>query len=112
MLNYVKINSCSLVIPKKIGKQCTHYFRRIFLFIFFLDDYAVVHQPCIFFLKLYLARGLPGWIQVYLSLRAKGTPPRKEKVQELLAGIGRCQAAIHDMFLFLKNNCIDDSCNI
>ena len=28
--------------------------------------------------------------QVYLSLRAKGTPPRREKVNELLAGIGKC----------------------
>ena len=26
---------------------------------------------------------------VYLSLRAKGTPPRREKVNELLAGIGK-----------------------
>lgn len=54
-------------------------------------------NPVSFFLKLYLARGLPGRIQVYLSLRAKGTPPRKEKVQELLAGIGRCQVLTVDM---------------
>ncbi|CAK9110791.1 unnamed protein product [Durusdinium trenchii] len=26
---------------------------------------------------------------VYLSIRAKGTPPRREKVADLLAGIGR-----------------------
>eukprot|EP00439_Symbiodinium_sp_Y106_P074950 s408_g14.t1 len=26
---------------------------------------------------------------VYISVRAKGTPPRREKVNELLAGIGR-----------------------
>mmetsp|Transcript_36384 Transcript_36384/g.67745 ORF Transcript_36384/g.67745 Transcript_36384/m.67745 type:complete len:109 (-) Transcript_36384:50-376(-) len=26
---------------------------------------------------------------VYISLRAKGTPPRREKVGEILAGIGR-----------------------